>query len=102
MNPGRLIEEIIEWGREKGIDNPDKQTIKLMEECGELAHEISRSRYNSDEVKDAIGDITVVLIILADILDLDFGVCLSIAYDAIKDRTGHTEGGSFIKDGEDS
>ena len=98
MNPGRLIEEIIEWGREKGIDNPDKQTIKLMEECGELAHEISRSRYNSDEVKDAIGDITVVLIILADILDLDFGVCLSIAYDAIKDRTGSTINGSFVKE----
>lgn len=97
MNPGRLIEEIIEWGREKGIDDPDKQTIKLMEECGELAHEISRSRYNSNEVKDAIGDITVVLIILADILDLDFGVCLSIAYDTIKDRTGKTVNGSFIK-----
>ena len=98
MNPGRLIEEIIEWGREKGIDNPDKQTIKLMEECGELAHEISRGRYHSDEVKDAIGDIGVVLIILADILDMDFGVCLNMAYEAIKDRHGKTVDGSFVKE----
>ena len=102
MNPGRVIEEIIEWGREKGIDNPDKQTVKLLEECGELAHEISRGRYNSFETQDAIGDIGVVLIILADILSMDFGVCLSKAYDQIKDRTGHTENGSFIKDGEAS
>ena len=98
MNPGRVIEEIIEWGRDKGIDNADKQTIKLMEECGELAHEISRGHYYSEDLKDAIGDITVVLIILADILDLDFGVCLSIAYEAIKNRHGQTVNGSFIKE----
>lgn len=97
MNPGRVIEEIIEWGQEKGIDNPDKQTIKLMEECGELAHEISRGHYYSEDLKDAIGDIGVVLIILADILDLDFGSCLNMAYEAIKDRRGKTVNGSFIK-----
>lgn len=98
MNPGRVIEDIINWGIEKGIDNPDKQTIKLMEECGELAHEISRGRYHSNEVKDAIGDIGVVLIILADILDMDFGSCLNMAYEAIKDRHGKTVDGSFIKE----
>ena len=98
MNPGRLIEEIIKWGQDKDIDNPDKQTIKLMEECGELAHEISRGRYNSEEVKDAIGDIGVVLIILADILGTDFGVCLNMAYEAIKDRKGKTVDGSFVKE----
>ena len=68
-----------------------------MEEVGELAHEISRNRYDSLETKDAIGDIGVVLIILADILGLDFGDCLEEAYSVIKDRTGHTENGSFIK-----
>ncbi len=98
MSTDRLVEEIIQWGRDKGIDNPDKQTIKLMEEVGELANEISRSHYHTAEVKDAIGDITVVLIILADILDLDFGVCLSIAYEAIKNRHGQTVNGSFIKE----
>ena len=80
------------------IDNPDKQTVKLMEECGELAHEISRCRYDSKEMEDAIGDIGVVLIILADILGYDFIDCLGLAYNEIKDRTGKTVDGGFIKD----
>ena len=28
---------IKDWGKEHKIDNPDKQTVKLLEECGELA-----------------------------------------------------------------
>lgn len=97
MDTDELIGLIAVWGQKHGIDNPDKQTVKLMEEVGELAHEISRNRYDSLETKDAIGDIGVVLIILADILGLDFGDCLEEAYSVIKDRTGHTENGSFIK-----
>lgn len=97
MDTDELIGLIAVWGQDHGIDNPDKQTVKLMEEVGELAHEISRNRYDSLETKDAIGDIGVVLIILADILGLDFGDCLEEAYSVIKDRTGHTENGSFIK-----
>lgn len=27
-----IDDKIREWGREKGINNPDKQTVKLMEE----------------------------------------------------------------------
>ena len=102
VDTDELISSICSWGSDHGIDNPDKQTIKLMEECGELANEISRSRYDTPEVRDAIGDIGVVLIILADILGYDFGDCLRLAYNEIKDRTGHTESGSFIKDGENS
>ena len=93
---------IKDWGREHHINNPDKQTIKLLEEAGELAHEISRGQYNSKATEDAIGDIGVVLIILADILGYEFTDCLELAYNEIKDRTGHTEDGSFIKDGEAS
>lgn len=97
MDTDELIGLIAVWGQDHGIDNPDKQTVKLMEEVGELAHEISRNRYDSLETKDAIGDIGVVLIILADILGLDFSDCLEEAYSVIKNRTGHTENGSFIK-----
>lgn len=100
MDTDELIGAIAVWGQEKGIDNIDKQTVKLMEECGELAHEIVRSQYDSLEAKDAIGDIGVVLIILADLLGLDFGECLQEAYDVIKCRTGHTVNGSFVKNGE--
>lgn len=97
-NTDWLITQIMSWGKAKGIDNPDKQTIKLMEEVGELAHEISRGRYNSKATEDAIGDIGVVLIILSNILGYDFVDCLMLAYNEIKNRTGHTENGSFIKD----
>ena len=97
MNIDTLVEEIVEWGQQRGINNPDKQTIKLMEECGELAHEISRGHYYTEGIKDAIGDIGVVLIILADILNLDFITCLNMAYDEIKNRCGVTVDGGFIK-----
>ena len=86
------------WGQKHGIDNPDKQTVKLMEEVGELAHEISRGQYNSKATEDAIGDIGVVLIILADILGYEFADCLELAYNEIKDRKGKTVDGGFIKD----
>ena len=93
-----LISAIADWGEEKGINNPDKQTVKLMEECGELAHEISRGQYNSKATEDAIGDIGVVLIILADMLGYDFVDCLGLAYNEIKDRRGKTVGGGFVKE----
>ena len=98
MITDELIDAVREWGREKGINNADKQALKLGEEYGELLHELCRGRYQSDEVKDALGDIEVVLIILADILGYDLMECLESAYDVIKDRKGHTENGSFVKD----
>lgn len=98
MSTDELIGLIAVWGQEKGINSIDKQTVKLMEECGELAHEIARSRYDSLETKDAIGDIGVVLIILADLLGLDFGECLEEAYNVIKNRTGSIINGSFVRE----
>lgn len=104
IDTDELMGLIAVWGQKHGIDNPDKQTVKLMEEVGELAHEVSRGRYNSKATEDAIGDIGVVLIILADILGYEFTDCLELAYNEIKNRTGHTEDGCFIKaaDGETS
>lgn len=95
-----LDKKIVEWGRFKGINNPDKQTIKLFEEAGELAHEICRSRYDSDELKDALGDIQVVMLILADILSLDLEECKQMAYDTISKRKGKNIDGCFVKDNE--
>jgi NTP pyrophosphatase (non-canonical NTP hydrolase) len=96
-----MIDDLIkQWGRDRGINNPDKQTVKLMEEVGELAREICRGKYDSDELKDAFGDIQVVLIILGDMLGIDTEKCKEEAYNVIKDRTGHNVDGSFVKDGE--
>ena len=98
MTTDELIKAVEQWGKDKGIDNPYTQMVKVTEEVGEIAHEISRARFDSDELCDAFGDTLVTLIILANICDLDLIECLRSAYDVIKDRTGHIENGGFIKD----
>lgn len=100
MNTDDLIEAVKQWGKDRDISNPDKQTIKLQEEVGELAHEICRGHYDTNELRDAIGDIQVVLIILSDMLGIDNIECLAEAYEVIKVRTGRTSSGCFIKDNE--
>ena len=92
-----VITDVIQWGRKKGLGDPKAQLNKVIEEVGEIAHEISRNNYDLD----ALGDIFVTLIILADILGYDLHDCLHEAYETIKDRSGHTSHGSFIKDGPD-
>ena len=92
-----LIESVKNWGRARNITNPDKQTLKVIEEASEIVREIVRGRYDSIDLQDAIGDTTVTLIVLADILGYDFLECLELAYDTIKDRTGKTKDGTFVK-----
>lgn len=92
-----LIELVKDWGREKKIDNPIMQFAKVNEEVGEIAHELTRSRLQSPELVDAIGDTLVTIIILADILDIDLYDALSEAYDTIATRVGETKNGSFVK-----
>lgn len=98
MTTDELFAAVREWGVDRGIDNADKQALKLGEEYGELLHELCRGRYQSDEVKDALGDIGIVWIILADILGYDARECLSEAYSIVEKRRGRTVFGTFIKD----
>lgn len=98
MEPDVLFNAIKQWGRDKGINNADKQTLKLLEESGELASELCRGRYKNAEVKDALGDIGVVWVILADILGYDAIDCLSEAYHVIENRKGKNISGSFVKE----
>ena len=78
------------------FNNRFKQYIKFQEESNELARALLKD--NDPEIMDAIGDITVTLIILADQLGMPFTQCLRLAYDEIKNREGRTENGIFIKD----
>lgn len=98
MTTDELIQAVIDWGRGKHLDNPVMQYAKVNEEIGEIAHELTRGNLKSPEMKDAIGDTLVTIIILADILGYDPTRCLEAAYAVIKDRSGHTENGSFVKD----
>lgn len=94
-----MIEKVLQWANERNLlqeENQTKQFIKLTEEVGELANAILKS--NKAEQIDAIGDVQVVLIILCKQLGLDYNDCLASAYGVIKNRTGKTVNGTFIKD----
>ncbi len=91
--------EILEWAEPKGLLNPQlapQQFMKLSEEIGELANAILKG--NKIEQIDALGDIKVVITILAEQLGFDIDECEEIAYQEIKNRTGKTINGTFIKD----
>lgn len=82
-----LIQDVVQWGRDKRIKVPIKQTLKTVSEAGEIAEaiennflELSIGDFSSVDVNkmhdliDAIGDTQVCLIILRDILCLDQGI----------------------------
>lgn len=96
-----FIDDVIKWRKKNKINNPYRQLNKVIEEVGELAHEICRDRLQSAEIKDAIGDVLVTVIILSDILGYDPIECLEGALGIIQKRTGHTSEGMFIKDVKD-
>lgn len=64
--------EIIEWAKKRNLINRDNvyaQKLKLYEEVGELASAILKKDILKQ--KDSIGDIYIVLIILAEQLEID-------------------------------
>ena len=97
------ITDIIQWGRDKGLNDPKAQLNKVIEEIGEIAHEITRNHYDlnaidqPDELVDALGDSFVTLLILSDILGVDPLDAMSAALEEIKDRKGKTVNGTFVK-----
>jgi NTP pyrophosphatase (non-canonical NTP hydrolase) len=89
---------VLVWAEDKDLiheENAPKQLIKLQEEVGELCSAYLKG--NKAEQIDALGDIRVVITILAAQLDLDIDACFDIAYNEIKDRKGVTKNGTFIK-----
>lgn len=97
MSAESLIDSVTYWGMEKNLNDPKAQLNKVIEEVGEIAHEITRNQYG-DDLKDAIGDTLVTIIILSDIVGYNPIDCLESAYNVIKDRKGVTQNGTFIKE----
>ena len=93
-----LTHKIQQWAIDKGLDEaqPEKQMLKLVEEFGELAEGLAKG--DMDKVVDSIGDVHVVLTILAMQLDLDIRECIQTAYNEIKDRNGKMINGVFVKE----
>ena len=65
MNFEELIKNVERWAYDKKLlpGSPEKQTLKLMEEAGELAGALLRG--DRKKSVDGIGDCFVVLIILS-------------------------------------
>jgi NTP pyrophosphatase (non-canonical NTP hydrolase) len=95
----QLIKQVEEWAEAKGIlahATTIRQAEKTLEETNELICAILNE--DSAEIKDAIGDIIVTIIIQAKMQGLTIEECLQSAYDVISKRTGKMMNGQFIKD----
>ena len=98
MNMGTLVSLVWEWFEKKGLKDPVMQMVKVQEEVGELAHQISRNKLHDPETEDALGDILVTVIGMCHHLHYHPAHALGVAYNTIKNRTGKVVEGSFVKD----
>lgn len=86
------------WAKEKNILNQGDiktQYIKLQEESGELAEAILTS--NKKEIKDAVGDMVVVLTSLSYFAGFKIEDAIELAYKEIKNRKGKIINNTFVK-----
>lgn len=95
MNELTKLIEVWAENRNLTTADPAKQIIKLGEEYGELCEAFNKG--NRDALIDSIGDIYVVITILSKQLGLTVEECVSAAYSEIKNRTGSTINGVFVK-----
>jgi NTP pyrophosphatase (non-canonical NTP hydrolase) len=96
MNYADLIRQ---WAQDRNlIEGSDmkSQFVKLIEEAGELANSIAKQ--NDIEFSDAIGDMFVVLTIMAAQNGMRIEDCIFGAYNEIKHRKGKMVHGIFIKE----
>ena len=116
MNYQELETKVLEWAGDKGIlekATPLAQAKKTLEEVEELLEAVGaqeKEHYfftntkgkevvTADEIKDALGDILVTIIIGAKLQGLKLEDCLESAYNVISKRTGKMVDGVFVKDG---
>ncbi|MFS0820776.1 MazG-like family protein [Bacillus sp. 1P02SD] len=93
-----LTSKIRKWAIDRKIDSadPEKQILKLGEEFGELCQGMAKNK--PEQVIDSIGDMYVVLTILAMQLNVDIQYCVQMAYNEIADRKGKMVNGVFVKE----
>jgi len=94
----KLIKLVKDWSISKNIikgSTSKDQYIKLVTEVGELGDAIVKK--NKPDIEDAIGDILVLLINIAEQETTSLEDCLNIAYENIKHRDGIMYNGVFIK-----
>ena len=114
-NYNELEALVIAWATQKGImqnGTPIAQCDKTFEEVEELQEALEAQRMGlknfknkkennvltTEEIKDALGDILVTIIIQAEMQGLKLTECLESAYNVISKRTGKMVNGQFQKD----
>ena len=90
---------VIQWANDRDIlesSSVKKQLEKLAEEFTELA--LAVGAMQPYEVADAIGDMSVVMTIIAAKYGFTLSECQERAWNEIKDRKGKMIGGKFVKE----
>lgn len=90
-------ELVVQWAKDRNLiegSTAKDQFHKLIQECAELSDNLCKGR----DVKDDIGDVLVVLTIIAEQVGVDIVDCYATAYYDIKDRKGVMREGIFIKE----
>lgn len=96
---GELVALIQNWAWDRNLiegSTTNAQMLKLMEEVGELAGGVCKAK--ADVIKDSIGDVFVVLTIIAAKMGWSIEECVQAAYAEIKDRKGRMVQGVFVKE----
>ena len=91
--------KVYDWGIARGIvpnAKPMGQAIKCLEEVTELIDAVNRG--SEADIRDALGDVWVTLVMTAATMDMNLVECMYLAYDQIKDRKGFLrQDGVFVK-----
>lgn len=97
---GELEDRVIAWAMDRKIipnSTPTAQLTKTVSEIGELADATLKG--HSEDIRDAVGDVLVTLIIYCALQGIMITECLEFAYETIKDRKGTlTPEGVFVKE----
>lgn len=92
-----LVNKVINWHQDRNLidGSSDKdQTLKLLQELGELSDSICKG----GDIKDDIGDMLVVMLNITTRNKVSLSQCLAKAWEDIKDRKGKMIDGIFVKE----
>ena len=92
-----FIDNVVQWHHDRNLidGSTDKdQTLKLLQELGELSDSVCKSK----DIKDDIGDMLVVMLNITTRNGVSLSECLARAWDDIKDRKGKMVDGIFVKE----
>lgn len=94
-----LEKAVVQWGIDRGLlphSMPLAQAIKLAEELDELVDALAIN--DKKLIADGLGDMMVVMTMIASSYNLALTQCYEIAYEEIKSRKGKLIDGIFVKD----